>query len=131
MTAVRAAVRFSIMGNENLNLPFKTAMNDRKAVIAMKFDNIEDVEYENCWAAILTNQVDTKASILMFWLFLFILYFQFLKREIELAEVKSLLLKSMVRIRFITVCLKYPELFSHLERSTRFPRRRVNTTHWI
>ena len=69
MTAVRAAVRFSIFGNENLNLPFKTAMNDRKAVIAMKFNNIEDVEDENDWAAILTNQVDTEASILMFWLF--------------------------------------------------------------
>ena len=54
------------MGNENLNLPFKTAMNDRKAVIAMKFNNIEDVEDENDWAAILTKQVDTKASIIMF-----------------------------------------------------------------
>jgi hypothetical protein len=98
VTAVRAAIRFSIMGNENLNLPFKTAMTDRKAVIAMKFNNIEDVEDENDWASILTNQVDTKASILLFWLFWFILYFQFLKREIELAEVKSLLLQSMVMI---------------------------------
>ena len=59
MAVVRAAIRFSIMGNENLNLPFKTAMNDRKAVIAMKFDNIEDVDDENNWALTLTNQVDT------------------------------------------------------------------------
>jgi hypothetical protein len=96
VTAVRAVVRFSILGNENQNLPFRTAMNDRKAVIAMKFNNIDDVENENDWAAILTKQVDTKASILMFRLFYSLL--QFLKREIELAEVKSLLLQSMVRI---------------------------------
>ena len=66
MAVVRAAIRFSIMGNENLNLPFKTAMNDRKAVIAMKFDNIEDVDDENNWALTLTNQVDTHLSILSF-----------------------------------------------------------------
>ena len=54
------------MGNENLNLPFKTAMNDRKAVIAMKFDNIMDVDDENNWALTLTNQVKTKVSIISF-----------------------------------------------------------------
>ena len=66
VTVVRAAIRFSIMGIENLNLPFKTAMNDRKAVIAMKFNNIEDVEDENNWAAVVTNQVDTDNVLVFF-----------------------------------------------------------------
>ena len=57
ISTARAAVKFSWWGNASLNLPVKTAMNDDRALLVMKFDCIEDVDDENEWAEVLTSQV--------------------------------------------------------------------------
>ena len=76
-------------------------MNDARALLAMKFNNIENVDDENEWAEVLTSQVPStykqyamdQSSI---FLSLEPIYFQFLYRAFELEEIKSALLQSLV-----------------------------------
>ena len=56
---MRAGIKLAWWGNANLNLPVKTPMNDARALLAMKFNNIEDVDDENEWAEVLTSQVSS------------------------------------------------------------------------
>ena len=57
ISAARAGIKFAWWGNASLNLPLKTPMNDNRVLLAMKFNNIENVDDENEWAEVLTSQV--------------------------------------------------------------------------
>ena len=57
ISAVRAASKFRWWAHANLNLPVKPAMDDYRAVKALGFENIKEVDDKLHWADILATKV--------------------------------------------------------------------------
>ena len=57
ITAARAGIKFCWWAYANLNLPVKPIMNDDRALAALKFDNITNVDDQERWADILAAKV--------------------------------------------------------------------------
>lgn len=53
----RAGIKFSWWAYANLNLPVKPVMNEARALKALKFDNLNEVDDEDHWANILSTKV--------------------------------------------------------------------------
>lgn len=59
ITVARAGIKFSWWAYANLNLPVKPVMNEARALAALKFDNLKEVDDESHWANILSTKVIT------------------------------------------------------------------------
>ena len=57
IATVRAGIKFSWWAYANLNLPVKPIMNDERALKALRFDDIKDVDDEENGATILSSKV--------------------------------------------------------------------------
>ena len=55
--SVRAAIKFCWWAYANLNLPVKPIMNDERALKALKFENINDIDDQLEWSNILATKV--------------------------------------------------------------------------
>ena len=53
----RAGIKFSWWAYANLNLPVMPVMNEARALKALKFENLKEVDDEDHWANILSTKV--------------------------------------------------------------------------
>ena len=51
-------MKFAWWANASLNLPIKTPMNDNRAILAMQFNSIIEVDCQEDWSEKLTTQVE-------------------------------------------------------------------------
>ena len=100
ISAVRAASKFRWWADANLNLPVKPAMDDYRAVKALGFENIKEVDDKLHWADILA----TKVVLIQAHLTQETLLFQFLSCVYNLEHIKCLIGVGLVSMSVEVSC---------------------------